>query len=115
MLNEHSFAVRFVLCALALWRLVHLFTAEDGPWDVVVRVRKLLGDSVVGKMMDCFYCTSLWLALPFAFVVAERAPGRIVSWLALSGAASLLERVTSHEDGAATTPPSLPPPTKGQG
>jgi len=47
--------------------------------------------------MDCYYCLSIWLAIPFAFMVADRNWSRLVSWLALSGAASLLERATRGE------------------
>jgi hypothetical protein len=109
MLGDHAFSIRFALCTLALWRITHLITAEDGPWDCVARVRALFGDSVLGRMMDCFYCSSLWLAIPFALVVAEPTATRILSWLALSGAASLLERATTHTDRTPQPPPSKQP------
>jgi hypothetical protein len=107
MLGEFSFPLRFVLCVLALWRLGHFITAEDGPWHVVVRIRARLGDSMPGRAMDCFYCTSLWLAIPFCFLVAERAWSRVVCWLALSGAASLLEQAST----AMHTPSASPRPS----
>jgi hypothetical protein len=44
--------------------------------------------------MDCFYCASFWVAMPFAFVVAHDALEWAVSWLAISGAAALFERVS---------------------
>jgi hypothetical protein len=83
-----------VLCALATWRVTHLLVAEDGPGDIVVRLRARLGEHVLGSMMDCFYCASFWVAMPFAFVVAQGALEWTVSWLAISGAAALLERVS---------------------
>jgi len=97
MIGEASGEMGFLLCTLATWRLTHLLVAEDGPWDVIVRLRARLGDSVVGQAMDCFYCSSLWLAIPFAFVLADGIPGRLLSWLAISGAASLLEQATNRE------------------
>lgn len=97
MLNEFSVEVRFVLCCLATWRLTHLIVAEDGPWDVIVRVRAWFGDSVVGRTMDCFYCMSFWLAIPFSFVVGHDIINCLLSWLAISGAASLLEQATNRE------------------
>lgn len=78
---------------LATWRLSHLVVAEDGPWDAVLRLRRWAGDGLVGQMMDCFYCASLWLALPLAAWLADDWPGRLVGWLAASGGASLLERI----------------------
>lgn len=83
-----------VLCALATWRVTHLLVAEDGPWDIVVKLRARLGESVIGSVMDCFYCASLWIAVPFAFAVADDVPGGILSWLAISGAAALLEQAS---------------------
>lgn len=78
---------------LATWRVTHLIVAEDGPWDVVARLRRLAGASVFGQLMDCFYCASLWVAIPIAVWIAEPWPARVVMWLALSGGAALLERV----------------------
>jgi hypothetical protein len=84
---------RFVLAALAAWRVTHLLAEEDGPAGVVFRLRRWLGDSPVGGLMDCFHCLSLWVAVPAAFFVSTRPIVWGVSWLALSGAACLLERL----------------------
>jgi|HubBroStandDraft_1064217.scaffolds.fasta_scaffold1141733_2 hypothetical protein len=84
----------FVLCALATWRLTHLVVEEDGPFDLIVRLRAWLGDSHSGRAMDCFYCSSLWLAAPMALLVSSDVQDWAVSWLALSGAACLLHQMT---------------------
>lgn len=84
---------RAVISALAVWRLTHLLAAEDGPWDVIVRFRRKLGTTVWGSLMDCFKCLSLWVSIPFAFFVADGMLSVFVTWLALSGAACLAERV----------------------
>ena len=83
---------RFLLAVLATWRVTHLLVREDGPGDLFARFRGLLGVSIFGRMMDCFYCLSLWVAMPFAFFVGGRPREWPVAWLALSGAACLLER-----------------------
>lgn len=88
--------LRFVLCTLATWRVTHLLAAEDGPGDIIVAVRMKLGKSFLGKMMDCFYCLSLWLAAPAALLVTRQKWEWPVVWLALSGAACLLERATDR-------------------
>jgi hypothetical protein len=85
--------LRFVLAVLAIWRITHLLASEDGPADLIVRFRALLGQSVVGKLMDCFNCLSLWIAAPAAFFVSRRPMEWLFSWLALSGGACLLERL----------------------
>lgn len=85
---------RFLIAALAVWRLSHLLASEDGPWDVIVRIRRKLGTTVGGKLMDCFYCLSIWISIPFTVFVVSGMLDRIVVWLALSGAASLLNKFT---------------------
>jgi hypothetical protein len=80
--------------AAAVWRVTHLLQAEDGPWDLLARLRRMAGDSVWGKMLDCFYCLSIWMALPFAAALGATLRERLVLWPALSGAAILLERAT---------------------
>jgi Protein of unknown function (DUF1360) len=83
---------RFVIAALAVWRLSHLLAAEDGPWDVIARLRRSLGTTNWGKLMDCFYCLSVWISIPFTFFVVNGVLDRFVVWLALSGAASLANK-----------------------
>ena len=82
-----------VLAALATWRVTHLLADEDGPADLVVRLRSSLGQSFAGRMMDCFNCLSLAVAAPAALAVTQRPLELLLMWLALSGAACLLERL----------------------
>lgn len=82
---------RFVMAVLAVWRTTHLLTQEDGPWDLVARLREQLGEGFWGRLMDCFKCLSLWISVPFAFFVGGGWSQGLVVWLALSGAAILLE------------------------
>jgi hypothetical protein len=81
-----------VVGVLATWRVTHLLQAEDGPGEVLVRLRRAVGNGLLGKLLDCFYCLSLWVAAPFAGILGATWPERGVLWLALSGGAILLER-----------------------
>jgi hypothetical protein len=83
--------LRFVLAVLATWRVTHLLANEDGPADIIVRLRVRLGDGRAGRLMDCFNCLSLWIAAPAAFLMFRRPLMWVLSWLALSGGACLLE------------------------
>lgn len=85
--------LRFVLAVLATWRVTHLLASEDGPADIIVRVRVWLGHGLLGSLMDCFNCLSVWIAAPAAFFVTRRAFPWVMSWLAISGGACLLERL----------------------
>jgi hypothetical protein len=81
-----------VVGALTTWRATHLLHAEDGPWNLVVRLRAAAGSGLLGEMMDCFYCLSLWFALPIALLIGTGWLERLLLWPALSAAAILLER-----------------------
>ena len=94
----------FVIAVLAVWRIAHLFWGEDGPGDIFVRLRRLAGRGFFGKLLDCFYCLSLWVAAPFAWVLGGTWIERGVLWLSLSGGAILLERVT---DRTPKPPPAI--------
>ena len=89
-----------LLAALAVWRITHLLWGEDGPWDCFVRLRRLAGTSIVGQILDCFYCLSLWVALPFAYWTGSNWTERAIAWPAISGAAILLDRITSPRSPA---------------
>ncbi len=91
----------FTLSVLFVWRITHLLQAEDGPWDFVVRLRGLAGSGFVGKLLDCFYCLSLWVAAPLAYFAPESRLGRLIWWPALSAGAILLERMTALRSGVA--------------
>lgn len=81
---------------LVLWRITHLLSVEPGPFDCFTRLRRLAGNGFFGRLLDCFYCLSLWLAAPLALVAGETWTQRLLLWPALSGAACLLERATRH-------------------
>lgn len=87
----------------AVWRITHLLVAEDGPGDLVVKLRRAAGDSAVGRALDCFYCTSVWAALPFAYLCADDWAPRALLWPALSGAAIVVERLTAPRSSNVAT------------
>jgi len=82
----------FVLGAVGVWRITHMLNAEDGPGAVFARLRRAAGAGFWGQVLDCFYCLSLWVAAPWALELASSWGERWLFWIALSGAASLLER-----------------------
>ena len=87
-----------LLGALCVWRITHLLQVEDGPWNIIVRIRGAAGSGFLGKVLDCFYCLSLWIALPLAWILGQTFTDKALLWPALSGAAILLERATRERD-----------------
>jgi hypothetical protein len=92
---------RLLLGILAVWRITHLLNAEDGPWEVVVRLRSMAGEGFWGQLLDCFYCLSVWIAAPFALHLGAKPSDRILLWPALSAGAILLESVIDRRHGEA--------------
>jgi hypothetical protein len=87
-----------IIATLVAWRVTHLFYAEDGPWDIFVRLRRVAGETFWGSLLDCFYCLSLWIALPVAFWIGENWKERLLLWPAVSGGAILLQKLTAKEE-----------------
>jgi Protein of unknown function (DUF1360) len=92
--SDRRFAIRFAVGSLVTWRVTHLLAEEDGPGDLVLDLRRRAGDGELGKLMDCFYCLSIWVAAPVSLAVAGRTREAPFTCVALSGAACLLERAT---------------------
>jgi hypothetical protein len=84
-----------VVATLAVWRVTHLIVAEDGPGDVIARMRGAAGTSMLGALMDCFSCASLWVAAPAALVLSQSWSEFVLSWLAISGGAMLAQKATA--------------------
>ncbi len=97
MTGDAAFWAMLVVAILATWRLTHLLAREDGPADLVVRLRSRLGAGWLGRAMDCFNCASLWVAAPVAWWLGTSTADRVVLWLALSGAVCLLERARAEQ------------------
>jgi hypothetical protein len=84
---------QLVLGILVVWRLTHLLSRENGPWDLLAHLRRLAGTGMLGELLACFYCLSLWIAAPLAVILEEGWRARVLLWPALSAGAILLERL----------------------
>lgn len=91
-MSDGLYWLRFVLAVLATWRITHLLACEDGPADLIFRLRVRLGQGAFGRLMDCFNCLSLWVAAPISLLLSQDPVELILIWPALSGGACLLER-----------------------
>lgn len=91
-----------LIVALAAYRLAHLLTIEDGPWDVFEKLRRMAGLpapgnpvnveqlSVLGGVLNCFWCCSFWTAAIFWAVAQVWMPP--VEIFAAAGAVLILAR-----------------------
>ncbi len=86
---------KYLVLVIAVWRVTHLISSEDGPFDLIFKLRKFCGDSFFGKLMDCFYCLSIWIGLIAALIAASDWKMVIILTLYYSGAALMLEKLTN--------------------
>ena len=93
-----------ILGILCVWRITHLFQAEDGPWNIVVHIRRAAGNGFWGDLLDCFYCLSLWMSVPVAYILGETLIEKLLLWPALSAGAILAERLTLRHQEALAVP-----------
>jgi hypothetical protein len=59
---------------------------------------------ILGRLLDCFYCLSLWVSFPLALLIGTTWPERVALWPSLSAGAILLERATTRSVDA---PPAV--------
>lgn len=82
------------LAALAVYRAARMVAEEDGPFFVFKRLRATYTNdkSSIAVGLRCFYCISLWLALPVTVLLCVAGGWDIwlwpVWWLGLAGAAT---------------------------
>jgi hypothetical protein len=94
----------FILIILATWRIVSFIQGESGPFDVMLKIRSKFGvqhdedgvacgwpDNLIGGLLRCFWCLSVWVAL-VVWIISI-----FVSWFpilfALSAGAILLNEI----------------------
>ena len=95
--------LRVVLSALAVWRLTHLLHFEDGPFQVLKKLRGLLRRLSLSGFLDCFVCLSLWVAVPFGCALGSSSAEIVLLVFGLSAAAILIDRavgIPEAEDAA---------------
>ncbi|HVE82068.1 MAG TPA: hypothetical protein VND93_04450 [Myxococcales bacterium] len=101
-------ALWFAIGVLVVWRVTHLVVAEDGPFDVIVRVRRAAGHGVWGKLLDCFACSSVWAAAPVAWLLAGGLREWALLWPALSAGAMLAQELSRGRAPAYAEDPPEP-------
>jgi hypothetical protein len=86
---------KYLIVTIVVWRLTHLISSEDGPFDLIIKIRKMVGATFFGKLMDCFYCLSIWVGLLCASFISECWQEIVVLTLYYSGTSILLEKITN--------------------
>lgn len=95
-------SLRFLLAALAVYRLARVVALEEGPFGVFVSLREWAGAhdygengqpiTALGRLVSCPMCAGVWLAFPA--MLAMFKPGvfstAVITWLAIAGLQTFL-------------------------
>lgn len=75
-----------IIIPFIVWRITEFFVYADGPYNVFEKFREVNANNQIGKALDCFHCTSVWVALPFAIWQET-----LLMWLFYSTVAIIIE------------------------
>jgi hypothetical protein len=92
--EEMHIAFRFLIAALATWRIAFLLVREDGPGRICAVLRKKMNAGFFGQLLSCVKCTGMWVAIPFAMFVGGTWGELLVIWLAIAGVTALIDEWT---------------------
>jgi hypothetical protein len=90
----------------ASWRIACLLARESGPWDILGKMRVLVGvrydeksepygTTELAKAIICVYCSSVWIAaaLVGVYVISPEVSLAVSLPFAISGGVILLEEL----------------------
>jgi Protein of unknown function (DUF1360) len=84
--------IGLVIAILCVWRITSLICYEAGPFDILIKLRKLMYKLKLGGLVECFHCMGVWVALVITLLIFEPGIISIFQVIAISGGASITER-----------------------
>lgn len=87
--------MEILLSTIAVFYITSMITEYDGPFSLFEKLRELSRE-YRGFNLDCFFCTSLWISLPFALYLTSGI-NVVVYWFALAGGAVVINEVFGNE------------------
>lgn len=98
--------LRFLVAALACFRLAEMVALDDGPFDLFLRLRIVAGvydrdasgrsQTNVGRLFACPYCLGVWFAAGLA-VWLDLSLTFPVTWFALAGTQALFQSIGGRQ------------------
>lgn len=100
--------VKFLVIALAIWRLSSLLAEEYGPFDIFEKFRTLIGvvydehsarygTNVIAKGVVCVWCNSVWFSALGALLVADTVLWWVIDVFALSALAIIIDSIVRSD------------------
>ncbi len=94
-------ALELIIYALATFRLALMFSKERGPCNIFnwVRERLCIRAKCLTQGVHCLWCWSVWIGAFLSLYYWLRGPEIIVTALALSGTAVILNQAFTQHEG----------------
>ena len=86
---------KYFILVIVTWRVTHLISNEDGPFEIIFKLRQISGNSFFGKLMDCFYCLSIWIGFLLSIYISNQVIEIIFFTLYFSGTSIIIEKLTN--------------------
>lgn len=86
-----------IMGILAVWRITFLLSMEDGPFEILHLIREKAGTGFLGSLLNCFFCLSIWIAIPFGIWLGETIQEILLLTLSFSGGACIIERFSDRD------------------
>lgn len=85
-----------IICTLAVWRLTVSLCYEGGPFNCITHLRILLYRVRLGSLIDCFHCTSFWMAVIITWLVFSFHLSSVFLAIAIAGGASIIQKLIDY-------------------
>lgn len=86
-----------IVSILIVWRITYLICFDSGPFDIMLKIRKVLYRLRAGKLIECFHCTSIWISILVVLAIYEINASTVFLIIGIAGGASIIEKIIINE------------------
>ena len=88
--------IKHLIIVLATWRVTNLFVNEFGPFNIFYKLRSRAKNTFFEDLLDCVYCSSIWIGFGFALLVGKNLSEIFVLSLFYSAGTILLDKAINE-------------------
>ncbi len=89
--------VWLLISILAVWRITSFICFDAGPFDAMTKIRLILYKLKLGKLIDCFHCSAVWVSIILSLAIYRVNLSTIFLTLAIAGGASVIEKIIFYD------------------
>lgn len=89
------YLIKQLIVVCATWRITNLFVNEFGPFNIFYRLREKAKGTFFEDLLDCIYCSSIWIGFVFALLVGNSLLEVILLTLFYSTGTIFIDKILS--------------------